>query len=151
MITNWEAVSTLDRMLDDVMGAAIGAATTARSFNPAIDVHVDDKSVVFTCDVPGMKQSDLELTIENRVLTVKGERKFEGRQTEQILLARAYGSFVRAFTLPDWVDDTNMTADLADGVLTIRVPKHPTAQPRKIPIGVVGAGSDGGQPKQLGA
>ena len=135
MLTAWDAVSTLDRMFDDVMGSTFGAATNSKTFNPSVDVRANESEVVFICDVPGVKQDDLEVTVDNQVLTLKGTRKFESKDDEQVMLGRAYGSFQRAFTLPDYLDDANLDAHLADGVLTIRIPKHAKAKPRKIPIG----------------
>jgi HSP20 family protein len=81
------------------------------------------------------------VTVENHVLTLKGTRRFETKEDEQVMLGRAYGSFKRAFTLPYYVDDANLDAHLADGVLTIRIPKHAKAKPRKIQI-VNGSGSN---------
>lgn len=143
MLTAWNAVSTLDRMFDDVMGSAFGTATNPRTFNPAIDVRANENEVVFICDVPGLKQEDLELTLTNHVLTIKGARKFESTQSEQVVLGRSYGAFSRAFTLPDALDEESLSASLADGVLTVRIPKLPKAKPRKIEIG--GASSDAKQ------
>ena len=134
MLTKWDAVSTLDRMFDDVMGSAFGTATSPRTFEPAIDVRASENELVFICDVPGVKQEDLDIALENRVLTIKGARKFESTSEQQVLLGRAYGTFSRAYTLPDYVDDEGLSAQLADGVLTIRLPKHAKAKPRKIPI-----------------
>jgi HSP20 family protein len=135
MLSPWDAVSTLDRMFDDVMGSAFGTATSSRAFDPAIDVRATDNEVVFVCDVPGVKQEDLELTLENHILTVKGTRRYDGKDNEQVMLGRAYGAFSRSFTLPDGLDEDNLAANLADGVLTVRIPKHPRAKPRKIQIG----------------
>ena len=143
MLTRWDAVSTLDRMFDDVMGSMLGTATSTRTFDPSIDVHVSDDALVFVCDVPGIKQDDLEVTLENHVLTIKGARKFQGKEDEQVMLGRAYGSFSRAYTLPEHVDGDNLSAQLADGVLTIRIPKQPKAKPKKIQI------RDGHDSKQL--
>ena len=143
MLSTWDAVSTLDRILDDVMGSTLGTATNARSFEPSIDVRSTESEVVFQCDAPGVKQDDLEVTVENHVLTIKGARRFETTEGEQVMLGRAYGTFTRAFSLPDYLDDSNMTANLADGVLTIRIPKHAQAKPRKIQI------SNGSAAKQL--
>ena len=134
MLTRWDAVSTLDRMFDDVMGSMLGTATSTRTFDPSIDVHASDNEVLFVCDVPGIKQDDLEVTLENHVLTIKGTRRFHGKENEQVVLGRAYGSFNRSYTLPEYVDDENLTARLADGVLTIRIPKQPKAKPKKIQI-----------------
>jgi HSP20 family protein len=141
MLTRWNAVSTLDRMLDDVMGSSLGAAATARTFDPAIDVRASDNEFVFVCDLPGVKREDIEITLENRVLTIRGDRKFDGKENEQVVLGRAYGSFERAFTLPESVDEANLVADLVDGVLTIHVPKQPKAKPRRIQIGGANGGS----------
>lgn len=143
MLTAWDAVSTLDRMLDDVMGSTFGAATNQQAFDPSLDVRANDNELVFICDVPGVKQEDLEVTVENHVLTLKGTRRFESKDDEQVMLGRAYGSFKRSFTLPDYADDANLDAHLADGVLTIRIPKHAQAKPRKIQIG------NGASSKQL--
>jgi HSP20 family protein len=122
-------------MLDDVMGSMLGAATTSRTLDPPIDVRVSENEFVFVCDVPGVKREDVEVTLENRVLTIKGSRKFDSKENEQVVLGRAYGSFSRAFTLPTSVDEANLSANLADGVLTIRIPKPEKAKPRKIQIG----------------
>ena len=135
MLTAWDAVSTLDRMFDDVMGSMLGTATNSRTFDPSIDVRSSESEVVFVCDAPGVRQEDLEVTVENHVLTIKGTRKFESREGEQVMLGRAYGSFARAYSLPDYLDDANLSANLADGVLTIRIPKRAQAKPRKIQIG----------------
>ncbi len=139
MLTTWDAVSTLDRMFDDVMGSAFGTATSSRTFDPAIDVRANDAEVVFVCDVPGVKQEDLDITLENHVLTIQGARKFESDAKEQVMLGRAYGAFRRAFTLPDSLDEEGLAAHLADGVLTVRIPKLPKAKPRKITIGLGGS------------
>ncbi len=143
MLMMWDAVSTLDRMFDDMMGSTLGTATNSKAFDPSIDVRATENEVVFVCDVPGVKQNELEVTVEDRQLTVKGTRKFESSESEQVVLGRAYGSFKRVFALPDYLDDANLSAHLADGVLTIRIPKHARAKPRKITIG------NGAEPKQL--
>ncbi len=145
MLTTWNAVSTLDRMLDDVMGSAFGTATNPRTFNPTIDVRTSEDEVMFVCDVPGIRLEDLEITLENHVLTLKGVRKFEGRENEQVLLGRAYGSFSRSFTLPDAPDEDQLSAELSNGVLTVKIPRHPKAKPRKITIN----GGSGSGDKQL--
>jgi HSP20 family protein len=135
MLNTWNAVATLDRMFDDVMGSAFGTATNSRAFDPPIDVRASDTEVTLLWDMPGVKQDDLEITLTNHVLTVKGTRRFDGKDNEQVMLGRAYGSFTRAYTLPDSLDEQQLSAELADGVLTIRIPKLPEARPRKIQIG----------------
>jgi len=146
MLSAWNAFPMLDRLFDDVMNDVTGQAygTAARAtFTPAIDVRANEDELVFACDVPGVKRDDLEITIEGGTLTIRGRRQYQGGENERVLLGRSYGAFEKRFTLPDTVDAERMTADLADGVLTVTVPKQPKAKPRRIAIGQAGG------PKQL--
>jgi HSP20 family protein len=143
MLNTWNAVATLDRMFDDVMGSAFGTATSSRTFDPAVDVRTSDAEIALVWDIPGVSREDLEITLADHVLTVKGSRRFDSRENERVMLGRAYGSFTRSYTLPETLDEEHLTASLADGVLTVRIPKRPEAQPRKIQIG------QGATPKQL--
>ncbi|HVJ94772.1 MAG TPA: Hsp20/alpha crystallin family protein [Labilithrix sp.] len=140
MLTAWNAFPMLDSLFDDVMhgvaGTALGTAATQRSYSPAIDVRTNADEIVFVCDVPGIKHEDLDVSVEAGRLTIKGHRRYEGGQKDQVWLGRSYGAFERSFTLPDLVDPDKLTADLSDGVLTIRVPKKPQAKPRRIQIAV---------------
>jgi len=144
MMTTWDAVSAFDRMFDDVMGSSLGAATNRRTFDPEVDVRISEEEVLVVCDVPGVKHDDLDVTVQNRVLTIRGARKFESKEREQVMLGRSYGSFVRSFTLPATIDEGKLSAKLADGVLTISIPKHPKPQPIKVQI------TGGGEPGKLG-
>jgi len=135
MLTTWDAVSTLDRMFDDMMGSALGAATNSRTFNPEIDIRSTEEDLVFVCDVPGLKQEDLDVTLHEHVLTIKGARKLESAPGQQMLVGRSYGGFKRSYTLPSSLDEEKLSADLHDGVLTIRIPKVPKAKPFKVQIG----------------
>ncbi|MDB4944559.1 MAG: Heat shock protein Hsp20 family [Labilithrix sp.] len=150
MLTAWNAFPMLDRLFDDVMngttGTSLGTSTPQRAFAPTIDVRTNDDELVFHCDVPGVKQEDLDITVEANTLTIKGQRRYEGGQQDQVWLGRAYGAFERAFTLPELVDVDRMSADLSNGVLTLRIPKKPQAKPRRVTIGI---GSGGGDQKQL--
>lgn len=128
------------------MGKTIGASATASSFAPAVDVRSNQDELVMAFDVPGLKQDDLEITVENRVLTVRGQRKCDGRKDEQAWLGRSYGGFSKSYTLPDFADTERLSAALADGVLAIRVPKHEQAKPKKVAI-TIGTGSN--DPRQL--
>ena len=88
MLTSWNAFPMLDRLLDDVMngvtGTSLGTAQANRAFSPAIDVRTNDAELLFTCDVPGVKESDIEVTTENGVLTIKGSRRYQGGEQEQV-------------------------------------------------------------------
>jgi HSP20 family protein len=136
MMDTWETVNALDRILDDVMHRSVGTATNPRSFVPAIDVRTSEEEVVLQCDLPGVRQEDLELMLENHRLTIKGHRKFDAKDDEHVVIGRAYGTFSRVVSLGETLDDEHLSAQLADGVLTVRIPKQPKAKPRKIQIGV---------------
>jgi HSP20 family molecular chaperone IbpA len=100
LLKTWDAVSTLDRMFDDVMGSTLGTATNSRSFVPDIDVRTNDNGVLVICDVPGLRREDIDVVLESHVLTSKGTRKFENRENEQIMLGRSYGSFAASSRFP---------------------------------------------------
>lgn len=138
MMTAWTALPMLDRLLDDVMngvtGTTHGTAATKNGYSPAIDVRANDSEIVFVCDVPGLKQEDLSITIHRNVLTLEGQRRYDGSEKDRVWLGRSYGAFRRSFTLPDDADPERMTAALADGVLTVTVTKQAKEQPRRIPI-----------------
>jgi len=140
---NTYAFPMLDRLLDDVMtgvaGTSFGTHSAVRTFSPAIDVRANTEEIVFTADVPGFKQEDLEITFEKNVLSLKGQRRYEGNGKDKVWLGRSYGSFERTFTLPETADGEHLSAELADGVLTIRVAQLPKAQPKKITIGINGS------------
>lgn len=147
-----------DRAFDDVMRTALGAAATGQPYAPAIDVRADGEKVVFHCDLPGVRREDLSVTLENGVLTVRGERKYRaGPENERVWLGRCYGAFARSFTLPEGLNEQGLSAELADGVLTISVPKLPKATPRRIEIRSAAApkrlesGSGGGGPEGQGS
>lgn len=148
MLSSFHTTSLLDRMFDDVMGSTFGTSTAARAFSPTIDVRSTEKELAFVCDVPGVAREDLDVSLANHVLTLKGVRRYAAQEGEQVLLGRAYGSFTRTFALPDGLDEDALAATLADGVLTVRIPRHPKAMPRKIAIDS-GSGNGNGSPKQL--
>ena len=144
MFTPLDAVPMLDGGFDDVMGSAFGYATRTSPFTPSADVVAKEHELVFQIDVPGVKQESLEVTLENRVLSIKGSRRYEAGPTDEdrCCWGGRTGEFALQYTLPETADGEKLAAHLADGVLTVRVPKHSKAQPRKIQIG-------GGRP-QLG-
>jgi HSP20 family protein len=111
------------------------------NFLPAVDVYEDAQKVVLKLEVPGIRREDLDIRVEGRTLTVKGERKFETDEKEENFhrIERRYGSFVRSFTLPASVNPDEVGAASADGVLTISLAKKPEAKPRHIQVQVADA------------
>jgi len=120
---------------------------TTGSFIPPVDVYEDAHKVVLKLEVPGIKQEDLDIKLENQTLTVKGERKFEKEEKEENFhrIERSYGSFVRSFTVPQMVDTENVAASYDAGVLTIALNKKPEAKPKQVKIAVGSAP----KPKQV--
>ena len=112
----------------------------AASFVPAVDIYEDDSKVVLKLEVPGMEEKDLDVSVENHTLTVKGERKFENEEKEENFhrIERRYGSFYRAFTLPQTVDSEHINASYNAGVLKLELAKKPEAQPKQIKVNVAG-------------
>ncbi|MFZ0393421.1 MAG: Hsp20/alpha crystallin family protein [Terracidiphilus sp.] len=129
---------------------------TTASFVPAVDIYEDSKKVVLKLEVPGMEEKDLDVRVENNTLTVKGERKFEKDEKEENFhrIERRYGSFYRAFTLPQTVDAEHINASYNAGVLKLELSKKPEAQPKQIKVNVAGgqkAESRKEEPELVGA
>jgi HSP20 family protein len=115
-------------------------------FVPAFDVKEEKDAFVFKADLPGIRESDLDISVTGQRLSISGKREEEtvSDQSNYYCLERSYGSFSRTFTLPDSVNADQIQAEMRDGVLTLRVPKSPEAQPKKIAIR---PGSGGGPAK----
>lgn len=124
-------------------------ALSAASFAPPVDIYEDEHKLVLKLEVPGVKQEDLDIQVENRTLTVCGERKFSSEEKQENFhrVEHRYGTFARTFTLPSTVDVENVQANYDAGVLTLQLAKKAEAKPRQIKIGV---GSTTGQ-KQVEA
>src|SRR5579863_1932454 len=144
-ITRWDPfreVVALQNRVNSIfrdMNESEGPLTTA-SFVPAVDIYEDNKKVVLKLEVPGIVEKDLDVSVENNTLTVKGERKFEKEEKEENFhrIERRYGSFYRAFTLPTTVDTESVAASYNAGVLKLELKKKPEAQPKQIKVNVNG-------------
>jgi HSP20 family protein len=113
-----------------------GLQPRSDSFMPAVDVTEDDDKIEIHAEVPGMGKEDIDVSVENGVLTISGEKKEEERkeETNYHRVERRYGSFQRRMRLPEGVDDESIDAAYADGVLTVTVPKMEKASPRQIEV-----------------
>ena len=111
---------------------------TVAQWSPLVDITEDDKEYLIKAELPGMKKEDVRLTVENAILAISGERTFEkeeqGRKYHRI--ERAYGSFVRRFSLPEDADGSRVSADYADGMPQVHLPKSRKAKPTAIEITV---------------
>src|SRR5215468_9981061 len=112
------------------------AAGDFGAFAPSFDVKENKEGYVFRADLPGVRDEDLEISLTGNRLAISGRREQEKHEQGDTYYAseRSYGSFSRAFTLPDGTDAENVKAELKNGVLQVVVPKKPEVQPRKITI-----------------
>lgn len=110
------------------------------SWIPPVDIFVDSSNheLVITAELPAVKKEDIEITVDNTTLTLRGEKKADATVTDECChrVERAYGTFSRTFTLPNTVDGSKVSADYKDGVLTIKLPLREEAKPRQIPVQV---------------
>jgi HSP20 family protein len=105
-------------------------------WSPVVDIYEDDGSYVLKAELPGLAKDDVELLIENRTLTLRGERKMEKevKQEDFHQIERSYGRFVRSFTLPAFVDEGKIVATFKEGILEIVLPKAEEVKPKLIEI-----------------
>jgi len=106
------------------------------AWNPNVDIFEDKDKLVLEAELPGMKRDDFELSVENNVITLKGERRFEKKTNEDNYhrVERSYGSFTRSFTLPQTVSSEGAEAEFKDGILKVTLPKREDTKARKIEI-----------------
>ncbi len=112
------------------------------AFVPPVDIYEDEHKIILKLEVPGIKESDLDIQLENNVLTVKGERRFEKEEKEENFhrIERRYGSFYRSFTIPNTVNPESVKASYEAGVLKLELEKRAEAKPKQIKV-AVGSGS----------
>ncbi len=134
---------TLSERLNKMFDEGMLPATSEDEFLtgawvPAVDIYETENEIVIKAEVPGMSEKDVEVTVENNMLTIKGERKFEEEVKKENYhrIERAYGTFQRSFQLPATVNVNKITAEQKDGILTIRLPKKEEQKPKKINIKV---------------
>jgi len=108
------------------------------SWTPPCDIYETDKEIVLKMELPEMRKEDVRVTVENNVLTLRGERKFEEtvKRENYHRIERKYGDFIRIFTLPAFVEGSNVGAEFKEGVLTVTLPKTKAAAPRQIEVKV---------------
>ena len=106
------------------------------AWNPSVDIYENKDQIVLEAELPGMKQDDFELTVENNVITLRGERQFEKKEDSDNYhrVERSYGSFTRSFTLPQTVSAEGATAEYSNGVLRVTLPKREETKARRIQI-----------------
>lgn len=146
-LVNYEPWSLLDRFQQQLNQLGYSDKSLAGSDNdfsniatstwrPAVDIKEEADRFLITADLPGVDPKDIDITMDNGVLTIKGERQSEAREEKEGYkrVERVSGTFYRRFSLPDTADADRIEAKGKDGVLEVTLPKHEKVQPRKIEV-----------------
>jgi HSP20 family protein len=145
-IVRYDPFRELRNLQDEMTRLFTGVATPSGGFdredmrygawNPSVDIYEEKDNLVMEAELPGMKRDDFDLTIENNVITLKGERKFEKKADGDNYhrVERSYGSFTRSFTLPQTVNAEGAKAEFNNGLLRVTLPKREETKARKIEI-----------------
>ena len=145
MLTRYEPWSAMRQLQNEMSRVFVNAAAGAEDgsnvvtsrWTPAVDIKEDSERFMITADIPGVEPKDIEVTMENGVLTIKGERKLETQDEGNNgyrRVERVYGSFYRRFTLPDTADAEAISANGQHGVLAVVIPKRAALQPKRIAV-----------------
>lgn len=132
--------SQINRVFDDFSGESWLAPgrETAAGFSPRMDVTETDREIKVSAEIPGVEPKDIDVSVEDGMLAIRGEKKCEreGKEKGQYRMERSYGSFERAIALPAEVDESKAKAEFKKGVLRLTFPKRPGAPSRrkKIPV-----------------
>src|SRR5271168_4065925 len=149
LLTGWESVRELSAMQDRMnrmnrlfresySPEVPEEALTTTTLAPPVDIYEDEHNIILKIEVPGIDEKDIDVSIQNNSLTVRGERKIEKEEKEENFrrVERQYGSFTRSFTLPSTVDPGQVSAQCDKGVLKISLAKKAEAKPKQIKVNV---------------
>jgi len=127
----------VNRMFESAFpGRADASAMTA--WAPSVDIYETENELVLKADLPDVSEKDLDIRVENNMLTIHGERKFEQKVKEEnyLRIERTYGSFSRSFSLPNTINTEAIKADYKNGVLTVEIPKRAESKPKQVKVNV---------------
>jgi HSP20 family protein len=145
-IVRWEPIRDLlslqermNRMFNEQFRGAQGTDdewALGGSWAPAVDIYEQGNDIVLKAELPGVDPKDVDIRLENNVLSLRGQRKLENEVKRESYhrVERSYGSFSRSFTLPSVVDQASIKAEFTDGVLKVVLPKREEAKPKQIEI-----------------
>ena len=143
-LTQWEPfrrASTLQDQVNRLFGNVLERSaeeSNLTSWAPAVDIYETEQELVVKADLPEVDPKDLDIRVENNILTIRGERKFEKKVNEDnyLRIERAFGAFSRSFSLANTVNSEAIKADYQNGVLTLTIPKREEAKPKQIKVNV---------------
>lgn len=137
----WNALNNLHREVGRFLsrsqtGEEDGSSVATSAWTPAVDIKEERSRFLITADVPGVDPKDIDVTMENGVLTIKGERQLDSdvKENGYRRFERLHGTFYRRFSLPDYADADDISATCKNGVLTVTVPKTEAVKPRRIEV-----------------
>jgi HSP20 family protein len=127
----------VNRLFSDVFERK-GEESSLTAWAPSVDIYETEHELVVKADLPEVDPKDLDIRVENNILTIRGERQFEKNVNEEnyLRVERAYGSFARSFSLANTVNSEAIKADYQNGVLTLSIPKREEAKPKQIKVNV---------------
>jgi HSP20 family protein len=142
-LTRWEplrgtnSLDQINRLFSDVFERK-GEESSLTAWAPSVDIYETEHELVVKAELPEADPKDLDIRVENNILTIRGERKFEKKVSEEnyLRVERSYGSFARSFTLANTVNSEAIKADYQNGVLTLSIPKREEAKPKQIKVNV---------------
>jgi HSP20 family protein len=134
----------IDRLFNEFMGRSLRQMeeeTAACAWTPAVNILEREEGIVISADLPGLKAEDVDVTVDNGVLTIKGERTLEEVSEGETYhrVERSYGSFERSFSIPNSVDPKKIEARFTNGEMTITLPKREESKPRSVKVKVTTA------------
>ena len=140
ILNRWEPNTLreqINRAFADVLEHT-GEESNLTAWAPAVDIFETEHELVVKADLPDVNPQDLDIRVENNILTIRGERKFEKKVNEEnyLRVERAYGSFARSFSLANSVNSEAIKADYQNGVLTLSIPKREEAKPKQIKVNI---------------
>lgn len=137
-LTRYEPWSLLGQLQKELERSVAEGSTATAEWSPAVDIKEETGRFVIHADIPGVKPEEIDINMENGVLTIKGEKKSESKTEKEGYkrVERTYGSFYRRFSLPDTADAGAISASSKNGVLEITIPKREAVLPKKIKVAV---------------
>ena len=140
----WKELEEMEKRLTSVFGPSPSGVTdnkeamSVAQWSPLVDITEDEKEYIVKAEIPEMKKEDIKINVHDDVLAITGERRYEkeekGKKYHKV--ERAYGSFMRRFTLPEDADGSKVSAEYKDGILNVHLPKSEKAKPKAIEIKV---------------
>jgi HSP20 family protein len=143
-ITRWDPFRNLSALQEQVNRLFEGSLPTQgdnsalTTWAPAVDIYETENELVLKADLPDINEKDLDVRVENNMLTIHGERKFEQKVKEEnyLRIERSYGSFSRSFSLPNTINMESIKAEYKNGTLTVEMPKRAESKPKQVKINV---------------